>query len=234
MSKNRLFTLAFLAALAGGGAAIAQDVRPDKLCALTFDDGPSADKTALVLAKLEKYKVPATFFLVGQNIGPATKDVMLRAQKDGCEFANHSWSYDGLNSADAKAIQDSIDRTSAAIKLYSGKEPAFFRAPNLATSPAMFSAIKLPFCEGVLGMDWAGCGTDALARATNVLSGMRDGAIILLHDVQPDPHPTPDALDILIPELQKRGYELVTVSELFRRKGIDPASRPGSQWKYVQ
>lgn len=234
MNKNSLFTLAFLAALAGGGAAIAQDVKPDKLCALTFDDGPSADKTALVLAKLEKYQVPATFFLVGQNIGPATTEVMLRARKDGCEFGNHSWSYAGLDSADAAAIKDSIDRTSAAIKAAVGAEPRFFRAPNLATSPAMFAAIKLPFCEGVLGMDWSGCGTDAQARAANVLSGMRDGAIILLHDVQPDPHPTPEALDILIPELKKRGYELVTLSELFRRKGIDPASRPGSQWKYVQ
>jgi peptidoglycan-N-acetylglucosamine deacetylase len=212
----------------------AQAVKAAKLCALTFDDGPDAVKTARVLEKLEKYKVPATFFLVGQNIGPATKDVLARALKDGCEFGNHSWSYAGMNSMGPGDIEDSVDRTTAAIKQYTGTEPRFFRAPNLATSPAMFQVIKMPFVQGVIGVDWAGTNTDAQTRAANVMAGMRDGAIILLHDVQPDPHPTPEALDILIPALQEQGYEFVILSELFKRKGVDPASVPGSPWSYVQ
>jgi len=204
--------------------------KADKLCALTFDDGPSDTQTPLVLDRLEKYGVPATFFLVGQRIGPSTKPVIDRMIAAGCEIGNHSWDYSGLNASSAEAVKDSVERTRAAIKEYSGKEPAFFRAPNLAASSVMYETIKLPFASGILGMDWAGCNTDASARARNVLNGMRDGAIILLHDVQPEPHPTPEALDILIPELLKRGYEFVTLSELFARKGIDPRSRHSQMW----
>ena len=36
-----------------------------KLCALTFDDGPNTDTTPLVLEKLKKHGVIASFFLVG-------------------------------------------------------------------------------------------------------------------------------------------------------------------------
>lgn len=221
------------------GIAIAVSFQPlgaqaaDKLCALTFDDGPSATKTPLVLDRLEKYGVVATFFQVGQNINDSTKSVIDRIVKDGCEIGNHSWNYMGLNTASAERIKDLVDRTSAAIEQYSGSVPKFFRAPNLAASRTMYDTIKMPFVSGVLGMDWDGCNTDAATRAQNVLSGMRDGAIILLHDVQPDPHPTPEALDILIPELKKRGYEFVTLSELFRRKGIDPASNKNGMWQYV-
>jgi peptidoglycan/xylan/chitin deacetylase (PgdA/CDA1 family) len=63
---------------------------------------------------------------------------------------------------------------------------------------------------------------------------MRDGAIVLLHDVQPYPHPTPEALDILIPELLAQGYELVTLSELFARKGVTPDPREEIMWTYVE
>jgi len=208
--------------------------KADKLCALTFDDGPSATQTPLVLDRLEKYGVVATFFLVGQNIGPSTKAVIDRMVADGCEIGNHSWSYSALNSSSADAVKDSVERTSAIIKEYTGKEPAFFRAPNLAASTTMYEVIGLPFASGVLGMDWAGCNTDAAARAQNVLNGMRDGAIILLHDVQPEPHPTPEALDILIPELKKQGYEFVTLSQLFARKGIDPKTKKYQMWTYVE
>ncbi len=210
--------------------------KADKLCALTFDDGPSEDMTPLVLDKLEKHGVVATFFMVGQNINDDTKPVIDRIVKMNCEIGNHSWGWGSMNQMDEDEIAESVKKTSAAIKKYSGKEPAFFRPPNLATDDVMYDTIKLPFAEGVLGMDWAGCDTDAAARANNVLAGMRDGAIILLHDVQPEPHPTPEALDILIPELKKQGYEFVTLSELFRRKGIDPKAKNAEyeMWKYAE
>lgn len=210
--------------------------KADKLCALTFDDGPSEDLTPLVLDKLERHGVVATFFMVGQSVNDDTKPVIDRIVKMKCEIGNHSWGWSSMNQMEEEEIADSVKKTSAAIKKYSGKEPAFFRPPNLATDDIMYDVIQLPFAEGVLGMDWAGCDTDAAARAQNVLAGMRDGAIILLHDVQPDPHPTPEALDILIPELKKQGYEFVTISELFKRKGIDPKSKISEyeMWKYAE
>jgi peptidoglycan/xylan/chitin deacetylase (PgdA/CDA1 family) len=162
--------------------------------------------------------------MVGQMINDETKPVIDRIVSMNCEIGNHSWGYQSLNQMEPAQIIESVKKTSDAIKKYSGKEPNFFRPPNLAVSDEMYENIKLPFVEGVLGFDWAGCGTDAKTRAQNVIKDIQDGAVILLHDVQPDPHPTPEALDILIPKLKKMGYEFVTLSELFKRKGIDPAA----------
>ncbi len=210
------------------------DYKADKLCALTFDDGPDVTLTPLVLDKLEKHGVVATFFVIGMLVNEDTKPVLQRMVKMGCEVANHSWAWDSMNTMSKEKIKESIDKTTAAIKKYANVTPRFFRPPNLAVSETMYEAIDLPFAEGVLGFDWAGC-QDRTPEgiAKNVLKDMRDGAIILLHDVQPQPHPTAEALDIIIPELKKQGYEFVTLSELFKRKGVDPKSAKNRMWKYV-
>jgi peptidoglycan/xylan/chitin deacetylase (PgdA/CDA1 family) len=204
-----------------------------KLCALTFDDGPDSKLTPLVLDRLEKYDVVASFFVVGRLINENTKPVLERALKLGCEFNNHSWTYDGLDTMTAEQIRDSVEKTTAAIEEYTGTSPKFFRPPNLAVSDMMYETIDLPFAGGVVGYDWAACNTSAKERAQNVLDNIRDGAIILLHDVQPLPHPTPEALDILIPELKKRGYTFVTVSELFAQKEVTPKPNQKKLWVYV-
>lgn len=230
-----LLPLALVACQSPGGAPGSKDAKPgQKLCALTFDDGPDPEKTVLVLDKLKQHGVVATFFVVGQRLDESTAPIVKRMVNQGCELGNHSWSYSALDSMDESKITTLIDKTQAAIKRYSGRQAKFFRPPNLATSDTMYKAINLVFAEGVLGMDWAGCDTDAATRAQNVLSGVRDGAIILLHDVQPDPHPTPEALDILIPELKARGYRMVTLSELFKLKGVAIKPQAGRMWKYVQ
>ena len=209
-------------------------VDPDKACALTFDDGPDPVKTQRVLDILKKHQVPATFFMVGSNINETTRAIVTKVVKMGCEIGNHSWDYDSLTTVSAEVVAQKFTRTQDAIMQVVGVEPKFFRPPNLAVNEAMYEMIPLPFVEGVLGFDWTSCGTSAQDRVQNVLSGMADGAVILLHDVQPDPHPTPEALDILIPELKKQGYVFLTLSELFKQRGVDPASRKGSMWKYVK
>ncbi len=208
--------------------------KPDKLCALTFDDGPSEEMTPRVLDKLQKYNVVATFFMIGMLVNESTKPVIDRIVKMGCEIGNHSWAWDPLSNMEKDKIKESVTKTTEAIKKYSGKTPKFFRPPNLAVSDAMYEVIDLPFASGVIGFDWAGCeNRTPEGIASNVLKGVRDGAIILLHDVQPEPHPTPEALDIIIPELKKQGYEFVTLSEIFKRKGVDPKSLKSGMWVYV-
>jgi peptidoglycan/xylan/chitin deacetylase (PgdA/CDA1 family) len=202
-----------------------------KLAALTFDDGPDVVMTTRVLDRLEEYGVVASFFVVGQRINATTAPVLQRAVALGCEINNHSWAYSSMNTMTDDQVRNSVSRTTAAIEEYAGVSPAFFRPPNLAKSDTMYAAIDLPFAEGILAMDWAGQNTSAEDRARNVLNQVRDGAIILMHDTQPEPHPTPEALDILIPELRSRGYEFVTLTELFERKGVDPNSRP--VWQIV-
>ncbi len=204
-----------------------------KICALTFDDGPDVNLTPLVLDKLEKHGVVASFFVIGQFVNDDTRPVIERAIKLGCEIENHSWSWSSLDRMTADQVRESVERTSEVIERVTGAPPKFFRPPNLAVSDTMYETIGLPFASGVVGYDWAGCDTSAEQRAKNVLSGIRDGAIILLHDVQPGFHPTPEALDILIPELKKRGYEFVTLSELFARKKVAPKAFQKKLWVYA-
>lgn len=100
----------------------------------------------------------------------------------------------------------------------------------------MFEVIDMPFISGVLGYDWVGCDRNPEKIVQNVLDGVKDGAIILLHDVQPEPHPIVEVLRILIPELKERGYRFVTLEELFKRKGVNPKNPEyrGKMWVYVE
>lgn len=203
-----------------------------KLTALTFDDGPDVILTALVLDKLDKFKVPATFMVVGQRINDSTSDIIKRIVDSGHELGNHSWSYSGMSEMSAEEIRESVSKTTAAIEKYSGQTPKFFRAPNLAYSQTLYDNVDLIFAHGITADDWIQT-TTAQQRADAIINQIKNGAIILLHDVQPLPHPTPEALDIIIPTLLELGYEFVTLSDLFIRKGVDMDAAKGKVYSFV-
>jgi peptidoglycan/xylan/chitin deacetylase (PgdA/CDA1 family) len=103
----------------------------------------------------------------------------------------------------------------------------------------MLDTIDLAFASGLLGGDFPGGnagGNPTVESVSNaILNGVQDGTIILLHDVQPglNPQVTPDALDIIIPELQSQGYEFVNLRELFARRGVNPNNPPNMVWTVV-
>lgn len=203
-----------------------------KYCALTFDDGPSA-LTHLVLDRLEKYAIPATFFVVGENISEKTKPIISRILTLHCELANHSWTYDSMDTMTKDEIVSHISKTDNAISTFTGLPAVFFRPPNLMTSKTLYDAVAKPFIQGIVGNDWSACNTTAEQRASLILDQTKDGTIILLHDTQPEPHPTPEALDIILPELIKRSFSFVTVSDLFKIKAVDPLSLSRAMWSSV-
>jgi len=225
------------AAGTGGAGADAGFPVPDKLVALTFDDGPEPTRTAAVLDKLEAHQVSASFFLIGQLINAGTQPVLQRAAALGCEFENHSFGYSSLTGQTMEAIQTSVNDTVAAIEQFTDDSPAFFRPPNLAVDALMYQVIDYPFAGGIVGGDFPaefGGNPTVEAVSNTVLTQVQDGSIILLHDVQQlNPHPTPDALDIIIPELKRRGFELVTLRQLFERRGVDPNSQQDMLWGRV-
>jgi len=210
----------------------------DKLCALTFDDGPHAVQTARVLDRLQAHgAVPATFFLWAERIDAGSATVLQRMLREGHELANHSWSHADMTALaplqralEFQRAQDAISHAAG------GRAPRFFRAPFLAVNDAVLDAVPLPFAGGIPAHDWLGSDAPtARARADKILNDpqLRDGAILLLHDVQPDPHPTPEALDLLIPALRRRGYGFVTLSDLFALKQVDAMAAGRRQWQVV-
>lgn len=197
---------------------VQEPVQADKIIALTFDDGPSVTTTK-VLDILEEYDIVATFFLIGQNI-PGNEKILDRQIAMGCELCNHSYSYDSMDQMTPEEIQKSIADTTALIEETAGQTPMFFRPPNIAISNTMYENIDLPFICGFLCNDWVPTET-AKQRCASVLKQAKDGGIILLHDFYGNDK-TVEALPAIIEGLQADGYEFVTLSELFERKGVDP------------
>lgn len=190
-----------------------------KLCALTFDDGPNTDTTPLVLEKLKKHGVIASFFLVGNNINEESAKVVKKAFEMGCEICNHSKTHSAMPELSEEDIRAEIEFTSSEIKRITGKEPRFFRPPYIAVSEKMYDNIDLTFIAGIGAEDWLPEVT-AQQRAEKILGQIKDGAVILLHDMSGNIQ-TVEALDIIIPAL-KEEYEFVTVSELFDRANVTP------------
>ena len=94
--------------------SVAAKVDGPKLVALTFDDGPSAELTPLVLDKLEAYGVPATFFLIGQLINDSANPYSralsgLRVRQSLLGVGQHELDV-------GQAVAESVLKTSDAIR----------------------------------------------------------------------------------------------------------------------
>ncbi|MBQ7926111.1 MAG: polysaccharide deacetylase family protein [Lachnospiraceae bacterium] len=191
--------------------------------ALTFDDGPAYTTTPQVLDILEEHGVVATFFLVGQCIEAITEDILMRQIHMGCELANHSFTHGHLNRMTREEICREVEQTSAAIRRVAGVEPRFFRPPYIALNDLMYDTIELPFIKGIMADDWLP-EVSPKERVRRILDNVKDGTIILLHDTEGN-EGTVTALPDILAGLKQKGYQLVTLSQLFKNKGVDPKQK---------
>lgn len=191
-----------------------------KYIALTFDDGPNSTTTNEVIDKLEKYGIVASFFLIGNNINDESAKAVKRAYDLGCEIDNHSRTHSNMTELSAEEIQEEFKFVDDKVIEITGEHTKFFRPPYISVHQIMFDNIDVPFIAGIGANDWEDRVT-AEMRAKMILKQAKDGDIILLHDAEGNSM-TVEALDTIIPELQKQGYKFVTVTELFKAKGIEP------------
>ncbi len=198
----------------------AEDEVEEKLIALTFDDGPNTHTTPKVLDLLEEYDARASFFVIGKNINDDSAEVMKRAYEMGCEIDSHSKTHSDMSVMSAEEIKAEIAYVDEYVYSVIGEYPKFFRAPYLNVSQTMYDSIDIPFITGFSSGD-SNAEKTAQERAETVLSSAKDGAIILMHDFYGNDK-TVEALKTILPELKSQGYEFVTLSELFERKGETP------------
>lgn len=198
-------------------------VQTKPVIALTFDDGPNTTTTAEVLDKLEKYGVPASFFVVGNNINESTAEVVKRAFDMGCEIHNHSKTHSNMTELTAGEIAEEIEFTDGKVFEITGVSTKFFRPPFIAVNNVMQEAVSLPFIAGIGANDWEDS-VSADERAERIINQTKDGSIILLHDMQGNSK-TVEALDTIIPKLLEDGFQFVTVSELFDTKETDTSNK---------
>lgn len=187
-----------------------------KQIALTFDDGPTPTVTNRILDTLEKYHVKATFFVVGRQV-EHDNDLLARAVGIGCEIGNHTWDHKNMTKYTKKALEQSIKKTEDIVKQYTGFDVSLVRPTYGNLNKRVKKNVARPMIYwNVDTLDWKT--RDAKKIFSSIKNGkVRDGDIVLMHDLYPE---TADALEKIIPYLQKEGYEFLTVSELMSQKGV--------------
>ena len=194
----------------------AVDTDPSKkMIALTFDDGPGP-YTDRLLKALKKGKARATFFVCGYRIG-SYGSCLSKAEKIGCEIGNHSYDHPDLSTLGESGISYQISATDKLIKGKLSHNAALLRPPYGAISQTVRDTAGKPLILWSIDtLDWKTRSTQATINA--VMNNAKDGDIVLMHDIH---QPTVEAAVQLIGLLQKRGFQLVTVSELAKYKGYE-------------
>ena len=204
--------------------------RSKPMIALSFDDGPAYtyegfNSTQEILNVLEYYDARATFFMCGARINKYNATCLERELSLGCEIGNHT--YDHTRYGDDVTAYD-IKKTSETIKEYCGEYPTIFRCPGGLMTSKIQSECKnegMPIAYwSVDTQDWSSQNVDLIFD--NVMKNAYDGAIILMHDIYPT---TAAAVKKIVPELMKKGYQIVTVSELIKAKN-DGNIQAGQQY----
>ena len=203
------------------------NMNSNKLCCLSFDDGPNLTGSVMndMLDILEKHGVTGSFFLIGNKINEANAPVIRRAMSLGCDIENHSWSHpDAVKEKLSKAqIKEEFVRTEDAIFNVTEQRTEFYRPPYISVNRLMYKVVPRPFICGHACEDWiTEYSADELLE--KMLSGAQDGVIFLLHCGETNVK-TVEVVDRAIPILKSQGYNFVTVPELFKQKKVKPKRR---------
>src|SRR3984885_6308815 len=198
---------AFTTPEAPGGAATAGQ----RGIALTFDDGPGP-YTPQVLSVLEQYRVPATFFEIGEEVAryPQYSKMVAAA---GFPVEDHTWSHPDLTTLSASGVASQIDMTQAEIQVVTGTTPQCVRPPYDAWNATVLSQIA---ARGLTTMsysvdpkDWTLPGVPAIVD--NVVGAAFPGAVVDMHDAGGDRSETVAALPEIITQLRAKGYTVVSI-----------------------
>ena len=186
-----------------------------KMVALTYDDGPSI-YTPRILKTLKENNSVATFFVVGNRV-PMYSDTVKKAYDMGCEIGNHTYEHKSLPNLSETEVKRQISKTNKEVKKAIGEKPVIMRPTGGATNTNIKKWVGMPsIIWSVDTLDWKTRNADSTRRA--VLNRVKDGDIVLMHDLY---SATATASETIIPELVRRGYQLVTVSELAEcRRGM--------------
>ncbi|HAY3541756.1 TPA: polysaccharide deacetylase family protein [Elizabethkingia anophelis] len=203
----------------------------EKVMVLTFDDGPDPEYTPKILDILSKYKVPATFFVLGiqaeQNI-PLVK----RIYREGHEIGNHTFTHPNMAEVSSQRSKMEMDATRLLIESITGHSTILFRAPfNADSEPETLQEIipvadsrernYLTVGESIDPEDWQAGeikGFNADTIVNRVIRSQGNGNIILLHDAGGPREATIQALPRIIEYFQKKGYRFTTVANLLGMK----------------
>ena len=191
------------------------DCRGYKLIALTYDDGGARGSSMNVVEQLRLYGANATFFIVGKN-NNKNHDVICREHDAGYAVESHNYDhvYEGHTVEKVAAWRQKMDRDLNAII---GTRATYMRAPGGKYQRFINSQGGLPLIQwSVISGDAGSDKVQSIAGA--VINNAEDGAVVLMHDLNSRAW---EYTQIILPELESRGYLCVTVDELFDYYGVE-------------
>lgn len=207
----------------------------DKTVALTFDADMTADQGARaaagehfdnprLIATLRRFKVPATVFMTGRWADEYPQEARSIGRDPLFEVANHSYSHYaftddcyGLPTLPESRMRADVERAYASFKKAGvPRAMPYFRFPGGCYDQR---ALRTLSAAGVTAVQWDvvsgdAFATDADAVAQDVLDGVRPGSVVVMHCTRSAAPATERALRTIVPELRKRGFRFVKVSEL--------------------
>lgn len=202
-----------------GGLTVPAHADSSKLIAITFDDGPG-NYTSTLLDGLSKRGVPATFFMCGANGNYGVKNynsLLTRMVSEGHQLANHSWGHPTFSKLSASEMQSQINQVGSYLtRAMGGNYNYLVRIPGGENNATIRANVSHPIITwSVDPVDWKYHNADTVYN--NIMKSAGDGSIILLHDIYAT---SVEGGLRAIDTLKSQGYEFVTVSELFRRRGV--------------
>ncbi len=200
--------------------SVTRGSRDSTQVALTFDDGPDPTYTPAIAALLKRHGARATFFCIGRYID-AHPEVAQQLLADGHELGNHSYSHSRLlNFRTAGPMRAEIANGAAALARVGGPTNPLYRPPVGLKNPALARIVPADNLTVVL---WSLHSREAWRRDATILSTavckrIKPGDIVLFHDGCDRPgvnrQATVEAVEQVLNELDRRGLQCVTVSEL--------------------
>lgn len=193
--------------------------RRKKKIALTFDacstQGPSKFDTGVIRA-LISMQVPATLFLGGNWMEEHPDETIELARHAQFELANHTYLHPHLPRESDERVREELRRTQDLLYTLTGRTTNLYRAPygELDARVARIAAE-----EGFISIQYDLASGDPDPRISSkrlmeyVTDTARNGSIVVLH-MNGRGWRTAEALPRIIHRLRKKGYKLVTVSEL--------------------
>ena len=180
-----------------------------KRIALTFDDGPHPIYTPQMLELLKEEQVPATFFLLGENV-ELYGDVVKEIAKEGHMIGNHTYHHVQVTSLSLEEACKEIQETSDLIEELTGTGTEYVRPPFGTWNEELEERLNLiPVMWSIDTKDWTTQNVDWIVRET--VKHAEDHDIILMHDSYQS---TVDAVKRIIEQLEAEGFEFVTVDEI--------------------
>ena len=194
-----------------------RELDPEKpMIAITFDDGPHWTNTEKLVDILNKYDARATFFMLGSR-AVEIPDVVKYVYDAGNEVASHTYSHKDLATLGEEEFWYEVNETNKVLSEITGQSLVYLRPPY--GSRNQFVMDNLPMvvvCWNVDTEDWKS--RDKNMVFDEVMKNASDGNIVLLHDIHTS---TIEAAELFVPALVQKGYQLVTLEELFYYRGVE-------------